>query len=537
MAGIVIIYPREKNPPLEINSFRARMPRYGVLSVASYLKAHGHSVQVFCELIGSKVDWEAVRKADYVCFSFLSFCASRAYEMADRVRREYKRTVIMGGDHSSVMPEDALDHADYVVRNEGEETLLALIDVLESGGDTSSVEGVSYRDKAGKPVHNKDRPFLEDLSFSLDLDLLPEYRSKGLFRSIADAFANGAPRVPMPVVQASRGCPENCRFCVVKYQLGNRHRKRPMDVVLSEIDDYLKRFRGPYLFFVDNDMSVDSRFSCDLFRTLLQRHGPHLRPYVFCRIGVNTNHELLSILEKFDHTTMGIGFESLRDTALDELGKGHKSGDILKAVENLRRYRINIHGLFIFGGENDAVEDIRRTIEFCLGRGFFNVGLTPLYDFPTRQAVLGQPQMIPDHLFIHRDWRFYSGNFAVHFPRLMRPSELQRGILEGYQTFYRHSPNSMVPFMPVRPTMIRYIDYLREIEVPFYGPDGRRLDKKLEGRTLQDLSPRVPVHVPPWALYRETSRFLFQNIFRGVSWRLLRGVLFPDRKDGINCVF
>ena len=59
MAKIVIIYPREKNPPLEIQSFRARMPRYGVLSVASYLKVHGHSVRIFCDLTGDRVDWDA----------------------------------------------------------------------------------------------------------------------------------------------------------------------------------------------------------------------------------------------------------------------------------------------------------------------------------------------------------------------------------------------------------------------------------------------------------------------------------------------
>jgi len=532
MAKIVIIYPREKNPPLEIQSFRARMPRYGVLSVASYLKVHGHSVRIFCELTGDRVDWDALPQADYVCFSFLSFCASRAYDMAARVRKDYGRTVIMGGSHVSVMPEDALEHADYVVRNEGEEALLELIETLESGGSPASVQGISFRDKKGRPVHNKDRPFLEDISFSPDLDLLPQYRSKGLFWSLLDAMANGAPRVPMPVVQTARGCPANCRFCVVKYQLGHKYRKRPLEAILSEIDDYLVRFKNPYIFFVDNDLAVDSLFSCELLETLLKRYGTHLRPYVFCRIHVNTDHRLLSILEKFEHTTMGVGFEALRDMALDELGKGQKAEEIRRAVENIKRYRINIHGLFIFGGENDTEETIRRTVAFCLEQEFFNVGLTPLYDFPTRQALLGQPQMIPDHLFIHKDWRFYSGNFVIHFPRLMRPSELQQGILEAYKAFYRGSPDSMVPFMPTRPTVVRYIDYLKKIEAPYYDPDGKRIEDKLEGRLLKDLPPRVPVHVPPWALHLEASRFIFQNLFRGVSWRLLRGVLFPQNKDG-----
>jgi len=435
----------------------------------------------------------------------------------------------MGGSHASVMPEDALDHADYVVRNEGEEALLELIRMLQSGGDPVSVQGVSLRDPSGKPVHNPDRPFDTDLSLPMDLNQLPAYRTRGLAWTVRDALANGAPRVAMPIVQATRGCPENCRFCVVKYQLGHRYRKRPLPVILSEIDHCLKRFKSPYIFFVDNDLSVDPAFSCELFGQLLDRYGPALRPYVFTKIRIAKSPELLSILQRFDHTSLGIGLESLQDATLDELKKGQTLEEIRKSIAVIQGYDVSVHGLFIFGGENDTPEVIRRTIRFCLEQRFSNVGLTPLYDFPTRRAVLDQPQLIPDHLFIHRDWRFFSGNFVVHFPRLMRPSELQQEILDGYRTFFRESRHSMVPYLPTRPSMQAYRDFLREIEGPHYGPDGVRCDKMLTGRTLEDLPRRVPVRVPPWALYQESGRFLLENAFRGVSWRMLKGGVFPER--------
>jgi len=503
------------------------MSIFGVISVGSHLLEKGHDVRVFCEMSGGRVDWDAVRNSDYVCFSFLSFSAARAYRMADRVRKEFCKPVIMGGSHPSVMPEDALRHADYVVRNEGEETMLDLVNALETGRDPATVAGISYVDARGQIVHNPDRPFAADLSVPLNMDLVPDFRSKGFLWSARDALANGMPRVAMPVIQASRGCPENCRFCVVKYQLGSRYRKRPMDVILAEIDDCLERFKTPYFLFVDNDLSLDGKFSCELFQKILERHGTGLRPYVFCRVQVYKEDAFLRILEQFDHATVGIGVESIQDETLRDMQKGQSAEEICTALEALRKYRLSVNGLFIFGSEQDTPEYIRQTVDFCVEQKFFSVGLFAIYDFPTRSSVLGQPQMIPDHHFIHKDWRFYNLNFAVNFPRLMRPSQLQQGIMDGYKRFADRSPESMVNFMPTRSTVKRYMEYLRAAEAPCYDSENRRIDEKLAGRTFEDLAPTVPIRVPAHELYLETGRFLVGNLFRGVTWRLLRGMLLP----------
>jgi len=537
MARVVIISPRDADPPLETTSFRIRMSIYGVISVGSFLERKGHDVRIFCELSGSRVDWKDVGRADYVCFSFLSFSALRAYRMADRVRSEFGKPVIMGGSHPSVMPEDALEHADYVVRNEGEETISRLIGALETGRDPRSEPGISYTGEDGRPVHNPDRNFSADLSVPLNMDLVPDFRSKGFLWSLRDAVSNGMPRVAMPVVQATRGCPENCRFCVVRYQLGSRYRMRPMDVILSDIDNCLKLFKSPYFLFVDNDLSVDPKFSCELFRNILSRHGRSLRPYVFCRIGVHRHEEFLRILEQFDHSTVGLGVESIHDATLQDMNKGQSAEEIDTSLEQLRKYRISVNGLFIFGSEYDTPDYIRSTVDYCIERKFFSVGLFAIYDFPTRGSVLGQPQMIPDHHFIHRDWRFFNLNFAVNFPRLMRPSQLQQGIIDGYKRFTDHSPGSMVNFLPTRSTVKRYLEYLRHVEAPFYDKNDCRIDEKLEGRTIGDLARFVPISVPRSALYVETARFMAGNLFRGVTWKLLRGILLPakapDKETGV----
>ncbi|HPM77597.1 MAG TPA: radical SAM protein [bacterium] len=526
MASIVIISPREKNPPLETTSFRIRMALHGVIAVGSALEARGHRVRIFCELSGARVDWEIVRRADYVCFSFLSFCAKRAYAMADRVRQECKLPVIMGGSHPSVMPEDCLNHCDYVVRNEGEQALAELIEALENGNDPTPIKGLTFRDAQGRLIHNEDQPMNADFSRPLNLDLIPEYGTRGFWWNLKDALDNGMPRVPMPVVQASRGCPENCKFCVVKYQLGSRYRKRPIEVVLNEIEQYGKRFQTPYFMFVDNDMSVDPQFTKTLLLTILERYGTSLRPYVFSRIDIYKNDELLRILEQFDHATLGVGVESLSDDSLRDLNKRQSREDIFTAIAALRRYKISVNGLFMFGTEYDTPETIRQTVDYCIESGFFSVGLFAIYDFPGRESLLGQPQMIADHLFIHRDWRYYNLSFAVNYPRLMRPSQLQAGIFEGYKRFNDRSPDSMYQFMPTRRTAMKYLEYLRRVERPFYDAHDRRLEEKVAGRTLADMDAEVPIRVSQAEIYLETANFLARNLIRPISWKLLRGMMF-----------
>ncbi len=529
-ARIVFISPRDAEPPLEVTSFKVRMPRYGALSVASYLSHNGHKVRLYDEYVGTRVDWNEVRKADFVCLSVMSFSALRAYAISDRVR-SIGIPVIMGGSHPSVVPEDALDHADFVVRNEGEETLLELIETLQRGADPVSVAGVSYRGPDGKPVHNPDRAFLSDLSWTLKLDLAPEYRPD-LGRNLIDILSSGVPRLALPVLQATRGCPFGCRFCFVKYELGRLYRKRPIEAVLADADAYLNKFKTPYLFFVDNDLTLDPEYSEALFSQLLDRYGRRLRPFLFSRLKASQNDNLLRVLEQFDRTTIGVGIESIFERNLQDMNKGQTVNEILSAIETFRRYRINLQALFIFGSDHDTPDTILRTVDFCVEQRFYNIGLCSLYDFPSRQSVLGHEQMIPDHLFIHRDWRFFSGNFVVHFPKWMRPSQLQRCILDGYDRFYDHSPQAFYQFNIIRGTVNSYIKYLERIEKPFYDARHRRNDDDLKGRTIDDLSRFVPLAVPIGNRYREARRFYANNLSRGISWDFLQSWLWPGFRTG-----
>ena len=68
-----------------------------------------------------------------------SFATAQAEEVYSEVSRaEVDAVYIAGGPHPSALPEEVLEHFDFVVIGEGEETLPELIEAIENGRDPAS---------------------------------------------------------------------------------------------------------------------------------------------------------------------------------------------------------------------------------------------------------------------------------------------------------------------------------------------------------------------------------------------------------------
>jgi radical SAM superfamily enzyme YgiQ (UPF0313 family) len=148
MNKIVFIEP--KPPNFHIFS-KFMTPRLGTFILGKLMKQRGWEVEVYIEDMG-QVDWDRIPSANIVGISSITSTAPRAYKIADKVR-EMGIPVIMGGAHPTFLSEEALRHADFVIRGEGEDPLMAFIDTWEKTGDFSTVPALSYK-KNGNVIHN-----------------------------------------------------------------------------------------------------------------------------------------------------------------------------------------------------------------------------------------------------------------------------------------------------------------------------------------------------------------------------------------------
>jgi anaerobic magnesium-protoporphyrin IX monomethyl ester cyclase len=494
---VALINPLEQSPLLDLHSDTTLQPRYGTVSVATRIRDAGYDIRFFCEMSGSTIDWDYVAGSDYVCFSLMSFCSHRGYALMQKVRGLTEAPILCGGSHATVLPEECLDEADYVVRNEGEAAVIELLGALSHGRDVAGIAGISYK-TGGAVVHQPDREFIADLNWSADYTLIDGYGARET-RSPAELSRIGKPWFHFPVSQISRGCPRSCRFCFVRRELGNRYRKRDVAMVRAEIEGLAQLLcaNQPNLpiLFVDNDFCLDQAFTLRCLEGLSDLTREYNLEYqIFTRIETARDRAFIRKIRALGVGVVFLGIESIRESTLRLYGKDQSKPEIIQALKVCRDNGMNVLGFFVLGADTDTAEDAPRSVEFAIENRFHNVGLFSLYGFPDQKKRMGMPQMIPNHRLIHHDWRFFNSNFVVHFPMNMRPSRLQQGIMDGYREFDRFGCGPLGgmeggawPERRVLRTMARYCDYLKSVEEEFY--NGK--EQLMEDRLSEDCPARI----------------------------------------------
>jgi radical SAM superfamily enzyme YgiQ (UPF0313 family) len=413
MSRLVFIEP--KAPNLHIFS-KFPLPRLGILLLGTIMKARGWDVEVFIEEM-RPIDFDVIRRADLVGISTITSTAPRAYALADKVR-ETGIPVILGGPHVSFMAEEAMEHADFVIRGEGERSLPALIEAWQGSRDYSGIPNLSYRSD-GRVVHNPFKPCTEDLDElpSPDFSLLGSERYGGKSGRI----------IP---VQTSRGCPFDCSFCSVTGMFGREYRFRSTAKVIEELRLYDDRRNT--VFFYDDNFAANPKRAKELLRAMI-REGFRFAWTTQVRADVARDEELVGLMKEAGCRTVFIGFESVNSRSLEAMKKRQTVAEMRRAARVLRRRRIHVHGMFVYGFDQDDWETVKQTVRFAkrarLNSTQFLI-LTPLPGSEFFNQVSRQ-----DRITFH-DWALYDAHHVVFQPAHFSLRELQRAQIFSHRKFY-----------------------------------------------------------------------------------------------------
>lgn len=216
------------NPEAFHIKHKAAIP-LGLLSIATYLEQHGHTVKLYDRTVdgGSLKSLLGSFSPDIAGVAAPAFKCFKDAVKVSRILRKRGIPVVWGGAIPSLIPETVLQSGvvDFVVRGEGELTFLDLINTLPAQTTMRAVDGLSFIEN-GEIVMNKDRDFA-DLA---DLPII-DFR----FTDPKKYFVENIGCRKMLHVYASKGCVCQCTYCYNPYYSKCVWRQRPVEYYLSEI--------------------------------------------------------------------------------------------------------------------------------------------------------------------------------------------------------------------------------------------------------------------------------------------------------------
>lgn len=413
MAKMIFIEP--KSPNLHIFSI-FKLPRLGIFILGNMMKARGWEVEVFVEDL-EDLDWDKIGTADIMGISTISSTAPRAYLIADKARQK-NIPVIMGGPHVSFLTDEALEHADFVIRGEGEQSLMKFIDCWEANRDYTGVPNLSYI-KDGKVVHNPAQPFAKDLnSYPFPDFSLFKGKNKIISRGLATP------------IQTSRGCPYNCSFCSVTPMFGKKYRFRSTENIINELRTYKNQSNN--IFFYDDNFTANPSRTKELLRAMMAENFK-FKWSAQVRVDIARDREMIELMKKAGCTTLYIGFESINPDSLKAVNKNQKVEDIIAAIKIIQKNHIHIHGMFVLGFDEDHWKSVKKTVKFARKSKLTSVQFLLLTPLPGTELF---NKIKADSRIQFHDWSLYDAHHVVFKPKHFSLSELQRAQIYCHKKFY-----------------------------------------------------------------------------------------------------
>ncbi len=317
------------------------------------------------------------------------YTARRAYEIADHFR-ELGAVVVLGGYHATMVPQEAIQHADSVIIGDAEVQWRSLLKDYQTGNLKSF-----YRNQfTGNRLIN---------GMNIDWSVF-----------------SGKKYLPIALTQFSRGCPNTCEYCATGTIYQKQHSCRPVRDVISELEQNGRRI----VFFVDDNIIANSDAAKELFRALIPLK---IRWTGQASLNFVEDPELMDLMLKSGCVGLVIGFESISRDNLKAMKKNCNLPyeNYEQALEIIRSSGLMIWAAFLMGYDYETEASIQETLEWILSKKFAFAAFNILMPYPTTlfyKRMEEEGRLLYDgKWWLHDDYRF---GYAAFRPRNMSSERL-----------------------------------------------------------------------------------------------------------------
>ncbi|PJF39154.1 MAG: radical SAM protein, partial [Phototrophicales bacterium] len=365
-------------------------PPLGTLFAASFTRQQGYAVALFDAMLAeSEVEWAhaldqhqprfAVLFEDN--FNYLSkMCLlnmrEAAFKMIQFAKERAIPIIICGADATDHYTQYLDQGADYIIRGEGEYTLIELLAVLsgETEAALENVAGLAYRDTEGNIRVTPPRPViknLDDLPFP-SWDLVDIQRYKNIWHKHHGYYSIN--------MVTTRGCPYHCNWCA-KPIWGQRYNVRSPQNVADELAWLHAHVQPDHIWFADDIMGLKPNW-IQSFADEVERRKIQIPFKCLSRADLLLVDDTIDAMRRAGAHTIWIGAESGSQKILDAMEKGTRVEQIYEARCKLKNAGIRCGFFLQFGYLGETREDIELTLKMVRETMPDDIGISVSYPLP-----------------------------------------------------------------------------------------------------------------------------------------------------------
>jgi anaerobic magnesium-protoporphyrin IX monomethyl ester cyclase len=429
---------------LDAKQWKNKMPfpPLGTLYAASLMRENGFEVDLFdTNLRDNPFEIEVVLKDkkpkfliiyddgfNYLTKMCLTNMRQACFEMIQLGKKYSCQIIVCSSDASDHFEKYLNKGADFVIRGEGEITLLELIKAIENGNSTDSIPGIVYK-KEGKIIHNPSRIVLQNLD-ELPLpawDLVDIESYKTIWKQSKQPFTLN--------IATTRGCPYKCNWCA-KPIYGNRYNAHSVEYIVNEIA-FLKEKFGVTRFWMCDDIFGLKPNWVQEFNTILKDKNLKISYFIQSRVDLLLKEDTIDALAESGLEEVWVGAESASQKILDAMDKGTKVEEIYEATRLLKSKKIKVAFFLQFGYLDENQEDIQKTIAMVKELKPNNIGISVSYPLPGTKFY----EKVKDDLLLKSNWTdsddfdmMFQGTYSSkYYRKLQRFVHKEFRISQGFE--------------------------------------------------------------------------------------------------------
>ena len=364
---IAIVVPKSFNPKAMYKEYPL-----GAGYIGTILKSAGHTVRLYDQNVEFYDNEDLVKdlvrfKPDLIGFSILTATYPTSIQLLNLIKR-YKITckLFAGGIHPTIFPKECLeDGFDFIIKGEGEKSVLQLVDLIENKIDIKDIPNLSYKVN-DNIYHNKNE------IVNIDIDSLPIV-DRSLYK--IELYSNHS-------ISGTRGCPFRCKFCCNYNNLSKmnvKSRIRSVNSIVQEIEYLVNKFDAKDFFFTD-DLFFTNINNLREFNIILKEKKLNIRYNAQLRVNMITD-EVCSLLKESGCRKLEVGVESGSQVILNDVCKGISIEDIKKGIAIAKKNNLRIKTNWIYGLPGNIKEQYK-SIDLMINSMPNEISIHQLIPFP-----------------------------------------------------------------------------------------------------------------------------------------------------------